>query len=83
MTAAISIDVTDQVQYPEGGLKAWLVVFGSWCAMVPSMGLLNTLAVLHAQLTDHELQGLPASTIGWVLSVYAFFLYLGGAQVGR
>lgn len=29
-------DPTSQeaLTYPEGGLTAWLVVFGSWCAMV-------------------------------------------------
>lgn len=67
---------------PEGGKDAWLVVAGAWCAMIPSMGLLNTLAVLQAWVTEYELQGLPESTIGWVFSTYAFFLYFCGAQVG-
>ncbi|KAF4827353.1 MFS transporter asaE [Colletotrichum tropicale] len=69
-------------KYPEGGKDAWLVVAGAWCAMIPSMGLLNTLAVLQAWVTENELQGLPESTIGWVFSTYAFFLYFCGAQVG-
>ncbi|KAF4925712.1 MFS transporter asaE [Colletotrichum viniferum] len=69
-------------KYPEGGKDAWLVVAGAWCAMIPSMGLLNTLAVLQAWVTEYELQGLPESTIGWVFSTYAFFLYFCGAQVG-
>ena len=75
--------ISEKDQYPEGGLQAWLVVFGAWCAMVPSMGLLNTLAVFHAWISDHELPELPASTIGWILSVYACLLYLCGAQVGK
>lgn len=69
--------------YPEGGKDAWLVVAGAWCAMIPSMGVLNTLAVLQAWVSEHELQGLPESTIGWVFSTYAFFLYFCGAQVGE
>jgi len=28
--------------YPEGGLRAWLVVFGSFCGMVGSFGFMNT-----------------------------------------
>ncbi|KAJ2983387.1 hypothetical protein NUW58_g6258 [Xylaria curta] len=68
--------------YPEGGLEAWLVVLGAWCAMIPSMGLLNTLAILHAWVSDHELAGLPESTVGWIFSTYAFFLYFTGAQTG-
>ncbi|KAH6877104.1 major facilitator superfamily domain-containing protein [Thelonectria olida] len=68
--------------YPEGGTKAWLVVVGAWCAMIPSMGLLNTLAVLQAWVLEHELSGMSESTVGWIFSSYAFFLYFCGAQVG-
>ncbi|KAL1858745.1 hypothetical protein Daus18300_009879 [Diaporthe australafricana] len=67
--------------YPEGGRDAWLVVAGAWCAMIPSMGVLNTLAVLQAWVSEHELAGYSESTIGWVFSTYAFFLYFCGAQV--
>lgn len=69
--------------YPEGGLQAWLVVLGSWCAMIPSMGLLNSLGILHAWTSDHQLQGYSESSIGWIYGAYGFFLYIGGAQVGR
>ncbi|KAK2056460.1 major facilitator superfamily transporter [Colletotrichum caudatum] len=72
----------DSEAYPEGGRDAWLVVLGAWCAMVSCMGLLNTLAVFQAWIAEHELHGLPESTIGWVFSAYAFFLYFCGAQVG-
>ncbi|ETS85260.1 hypothetical protein PFICI_03285 [Pestalotiopsis fici W106-1] len=68
--------------YPEGGRKAWLVVLGAWCAMIPSMGLLNTLAVLQALISENQLNGMPESRIGWIFSCYAFFLYFCGAQVG-
>lgn len=69
--------------YPEGGTKAWLVVLGAWCAMIPSMGLLNTLAVLQAFVSENQLSGMSESKIGWIFSCYAFFLYFCGAQVGE
>lgn len=69
-------------EYPEGGLKAWSVVLGAWCAMIPSMGLLNTLAVLEAWLGEHELAAVPKTSSAWIFSCYAFFLYFCGAQVG-
>ena len=69
--------------YPDGGIEAWLVVVGSWCAMVPSMGLLNTLAVLHAWVSKNELPDLSKAATGWIFSTYAFFLYFCGAQVGE
>ncbi|UQC80967.1 major facilitator superfamily transporter [Colletotrichum lupini] len=77
-----TLDVAQEShKYPEGGKDAWLVVAGAWCAMIPSMGLLNTLAVLQAWVSQNELHGLPESTIGWMFSTYAFFLYFCGAQV--
>lgn len=70
-------------EYPEGGMKAWLTVLGAWCAMIPSMGLLNTHAIIQAWVLEHELKGLPESQVGWIFSCYAFFLYFCGAQVGE
>lgn len=75
-------DNNDVAERIDGGLQAWTVVLGAWCAMVPSMGLLNTLAILEAWLTEHELEHVSKSTAGWIFSSYAFFLYFCGAQVG-
>lgn len=73
---------SDKQDEIDGGLTAWMVVLGAWCAMMPSMGLLNTLAVLEAWMTTHELKDVPKSTAAWVFSGYSFFLYFCGAQVG-
>ncbi|KAH7176741.1 riboflavin transporter MCH5 [Dactylonectria macrodidyma] len=70
------------VEYPEGGLQAWMVVAGAWCAMIPPMGMLNTVAVLQAWLAEHELAGIADSNTGWIYSCYAFFITACGAQVG-
>ena len=69
--------------YPDGGLQAWSVVFGSFCAMVPSMGLLNSLGILHVWTSTHQLQDYSESSIGWIYGAYGFFLFLGGAQAGK
>lgn len=71
------------IEYPEGGRQAWLVVLGAWCAMVPAMGNLNTLAILDAWVSKNQLHNLPPSTVGWIFSVHAFCLYFCGAQVGK
>jgi hypothetical protein len=80
--AAITTIDNEESDYPEGGTQAWLVVLGAWCAMVPSMGLLNTLAILEAWVSTNELSNMAPSTIGWIFSCYGFFLYFCGAQVG-
>ncbi|CAG8202494.1 unnamed protein product [Penicillium salamii] len=69
-------------EYPEGGLQAWSVVLGAWCAMIPSMGLLNSLGILHAWTSTHQLKDYSESSIGWIFGAYGFFLYLAGAQAG-
>lgn len=59
--------------YPEGGREAWLVGAWSWCAMIPAMGLLNSLAVMQTWPLEHDLEGMSESTVGWILSTYTFF----------
>ncbi|KAM0723800.1 hypothetical protein Q7P37_000790 [Cladosporium fusiforme] len=68
---------------PEGGFRAWLVVLGAWCAMIPSMGMLNTIGVVDAWISENQLQALPKSQIAWVVSIYAFLLYVGGSCTGE
>ncbi|KXJ97641.1 riboflavin transporter MCH5 [Microdochium bolleyi] len=68
--------------YPEGGIQAWAVVFGAWCAMIPPMGLINSLNIFHAWFSQNQLQGMPESKIGWIVSTFAFLVTALGAQVG-
>jgi len=77
------LDIEEEDWYPDGGRDAWLVVVGAWCAMIPSMGLLNTIGVLQAWVEQNQLHDYSESEIGWIFSAYAFFLYIAGAQIGR
>jgi hypothetical protein len=81
--AADSLEPPKGNDYPEGGLQAWSVVLGAWCAMVPSMGLLNSLGILHAWTSTHQLSYYSESSIGWIFGAYGFFLYFAGAQAGK
>ena len=74
---------SSETDFPEGGVQAWSVVFGAWCAMVPSMGLLNSLGTLHAWTSIHQLKEYSNSSIGWIFGAYGFFLYFAGAQAGK
>lgn len=73
---------SDVDNYPEGGRKAWLVVLGAWCALVPSAGLLNSLGALQAWTSSHQLKDYSESSIGWIYGAHGFFVYLAGAQTG-
>jgi hypothetical protein len=60
----------DDTPYPEGGLRGWLVVFGSFCGMLASFGFMNTIGVFQTYLSNNQLKEYNDSTIGWIFSVY-------------
>lgn len=68
--------------YPEGGLRAWLVVFGSFSGMVAGFGYMNTVGTYQAYLFTHQLSSYAESSIGWIFSVYAFLAFFCGVQIG-
>ncbi|KAF2100320.1 monocarboxylate transporter [Rhizodiscina lignyota] len=73
---------SDGHTYPEGGLQAWLVVAGAFAAMLSSLGVMNTLGVFQAYISTHQLADYDESAIGWIFSVYAFFAFFCGVQIG-
>ncbi|KAI1073681.1 MFS general substrate transporter [Whalleya microplaca] len=72
----------DQDEFPEGGLQAWLVVFGSFCSMISVYGIINSAAVFESYFSTHQLAAYDPSTIGWIFSLYLFIVFFAGIQVG-
>ncbi|KAG6006976.1 hypothetical protein E4U21_006496 [Claviceps maximensis] len=72
----------DEETYPEGGLQAWLVVLGSWFALMSSMGLMNSIGVFQAYTIGHQLQGYSEGTVGWIFSIYTFLAFFCGVYIG-
>lgn len=68
--------------YPEGGRSANLVVFGSFCGCLISLGLMNTLSTYTAYVSTHQLSHMPESKIGWIFGIYAFLSFFLGIQIG-
>jgi len=68
--------------YPEGGLRAWLVVLGSFSGMTACFGLMNTGGTFQVYLSTHQLSHLSPSTIGWIFSIYTFLAFFCGVQIG-
>lgn len=80
-TTAVSSTSYDE-WYPEGGLRAWLVVVGSWFALISSLGLMNSIAVFQAYTLSHQLKGHSEGTVGWIFSLYTFLSFFGGVYIG-
>lgn len=75
-------DQDDGHDYPEGGLRAWLVVLGSFSGMTASFGILNSAGTFQAYLSTNQLARESPSAIGWIFSLYAFLTFFCGVQIG-
>jgi MFS family permease len=72
----------DEYKYPEGGLEAWLVVFGGWCGLFSYFGIANTFASLQASISEDQLSAYSADAIGWIFSLWTFLAFFGGIYIG-
>lgn len=68
-------DDADDDDYPEGGLKAWTVIFGCFLGLIACFGLLNTTGVIENYLQNHQLVDENSSSIGWVFSLFLFITF--------
>lgn len=72
-------DVEDS--FPDGGLEAWLVVLGGWCALVCTFGLINSVGVFEQYYVSGPLKEYDQSTVSWILSALLFLQIFCGSIV--
>lgn len=68
--------------FPEGGIKGWLCVFGSFMGLVGSLGLINSIGSFQAYLDSHQLMQYGAGKTGWIFGLFTFLTFFCGIQVG-
>ncbi|ATY64058.1 Major facilitator superfamily general substrate transporter [Cordyceps militaris] len=69
--------------FPDGGREAWLVVFGGWCALFCTFGLVNCVGVFQQYYVTHTLSQYSASTVSWITSTQVFMMNFLGIGIGR
>lgn len=69
----VHIDPEDD-EFPEGGLRAWLVVFASWLLLFPAFGFMVSIGTLQDYWIQHQLSQYTVRDVGWIPSI---FVYLG------
>ncbi|KAH7364736.1 major facilitator superfamily domain-containing protein [Rhexocercosporidium sp. MPI-PUGE-AT-0058] len=74
--------ITSFTAYPDGGIRAYTVLFGTWCALLPTSGMLTTTGSLQTHILTHQLNGRTEAEVGWIFSVYAFLFFFGGIVGG-
>ncbi|PYH49795.1 MCT family MFS transporter [Aspergillus saccharolyticus JOP 1030-1] len=67
---------------PDGGVVAWSVVLGAWCAMFCSFGWINSIGTFQTYYETTLLPQYPPSTIAWIPSLEVFFMFFMGPLVG-
>ena len=72
----------DDEDFPEGGLRAWLGVFGSFCAMFMVFGIVNSTGAFQDYFSSHQLRDYSPDQIGWIFSLYLFLVFLCGIYTG-
>ncbi|RPD76916.1 MFS general substrate transporter [Lentinus tigrinus ALCF2SS1-7] len=67
----------------DGGLAAWLTVFGAFLALFCSFGQMNAFGTFQSWYTTHQLRDLHPSTIAWIGSVQLWVFFFSGGFIGR
>lgn len=74
--------VKDASKIPNGGLWAWLQVFGGFFLLFNTWGIINTFGSYQAYYETTLLTSSSASSISWIGSIQAFLLLMVGALTG-
>ena len=69
--------------FPDGGLKAWTTVLGSFFCLFVSFGWINCIGVFQEYYQTHQLAAYSPSTIAWIPSLETFMMFLGGPVFGK
>lgn len=82
-----SLDVSDDAieakadnrinDIPDGGWRAWSVVFGSWCCTFLISGWINALGVFQDYYSTELFPELPTSTVALIPSLVQFLIFAG------
>ena len=75
-------EIDAQDTFPEGGLRAWLVVVAAWFLLFCSFGLMVSIGTLQDYWSQHQLADLSASTVAWIPSVFVYLSLALGLFVG-
>ncbi|KAL4921329.1 major facilitator superfamily domain-containing protein [Aspergillus aurantiobrunneus] len=75
-------EANDADEFPDGGVRSWLVVLGSFLLLMASYGLMNSVGVLQSYLETHHLSEYSSRDVGWISGVFVFTSLSLGVFVG-
>ncbi|KAI5476009.1 MFS monocarboxylate transporter [Pseudohyphozyma bogoriensis] len=69
--------------FPDGGLRAWLVVVGAMLVLFSTFGFSNSFGVFLQYYKTHQLSEYPTSTITWIGSTHLFIVFSSALIAGN
>ena len=79
----IPLTSTSDSTPPDGGLQAWLVVFGSWCAFFTCFGWSTSIGVFQSYYQQQPLSNYTPSAVAWIPSTELSLILFGGIVFGH
>jgi len=76
------LHIHEDFEFPEGGLRANLVVFGSFMGILPAFGMVNSAGAIESYVSSHQLANVPTSAVSWVFSINTFIAFSCGIFSG-
>ncbi|RDX51777.1 MFS general substrate transporter [Lentinus brumalis] len=80
---AAEANVEDVDEYPDGGLRAWLVVLGVSSGICTTFGFINAWGIFQAYYEQYTLRNMSPSDIAWIGSVQYALVFMPGLAFGR
>ncbi|KAH3898711.1 related to Probable transporter MCH4 [Saccharomycodes ludwigii] len=68
--ASSLLEEDDEESFPEGGIQAYLVVFGSFMGLIPVFGMINSLGAIQSYISYNQLSDVKSSTVSWIFSIF-------------
>ncbi|KII88279.1 hypothetical protein PLICRDRAFT_41438 [Plicaturopsis crispa FD-325 SS-3] len=82
--SAVTVAVeSEESDFPDGGLRAWLVVFGTVCTNIATFGYANSWGTFQSYYEQTILQDSSPSDIAWIGSLQYALVFLPTVFVGR
>lgn len=72
----------DDESYPEGGVRAWLTIVGSFLVYFGSFGIINSFGFFQTYYEDGFLEGYSSTAISFIGTLQITLMYLLGSVAG-
>ncbi|KAH8810598.1 major facilitator superfamily domain-containing protein [Xylogone sp. PMI_703] len=80
----LKLSLNNPSEFPDGGLRAWLIVFGGWCGYFCTFGLINCNGVFenYYVASGGPLEKYSKGTVSWIMSMEIWGMTFAGSIFG-